>query len=163
MRRLLSVVVAGALCLGLQCAVSQKLAWQNDAPAKGDAHQQVRFLYPEQVTVAAGKPNVVELHFKRERWAAHQLAYTAREESDSHAINSAGANRSECGQRGFSGWHGLFTGVQPQRQAECLYRRVRSARAYHGAARGSSGSGCSAVSGLRCEFLLPAQDSAGGG
>jgi len=64
MRRLLSIVLAGALCLGLQCAVSQKLAWQSDAQTKGDAHQMVRFLYPEQVTVVAGKPSVLELHFR---------------------------------------------------------------------------------------------------
>jgi hypothetical protein len=63
MRQWLSVALAGALCLGLQCAVSQKLAWQSDAP-KGDVHQQVRFLYPEQVTLVAGKSSVVELHFK---------------------------------------------------------------------------------------------------
>ena len=80
MRRLLSVVLTGALCLGLQCAVSQKLAWQSDAPAKDDAHQQVRFLYPEQVTVAAGKPSVVELHF-RVNDGLHINSHAPREKS----------------------------------------------------------------------------------
>jgi thiol:disulfide interchange protein len=63
MRKLLSVVVLGASCFGWQYAVSQKLAWQSDAQTT-DQKQLVQFLYPEQVTVAAGKPSVVELHFK---------------------------------------------------------------------------------------------------
>ena len=80
MRRLLSIVLAGALCLGLQCAVSQKLAWQNDAQVKSDAHQQVRFLYPEQVSVVAGKPSVVELHF-RVNDGLHINSHAPREKS----------------------------------------------------------------------------------
>ena len=64
MRRMLYVALAGALCLSLQCARSQKLAWQNDASSKTDQHQLVQFLYPEQITVAAGKPSIVELHFR---------------------------------------------------------------------------------------------------
>lgn len=63
MRRVLSIVLASAFCLGLQCAVSQELAWQSDAQTKTDPHQMVRFLYPEQVTIEAGKPSVLELHF----------------------------------------------------------------------------------------------------
>jgi len=62
MRRALFFVLAGVFCVGLQCAVSQKLAWQSDA--KANQKQLVQFLYPEQVTVAAGKPSVVELHFR---------------------------------------------------------------------------------------------------
>lgn len=63
MRRLLYVVLAGALCLSLRCANSQKLAWQSDA-SKTDQHQLVKFLYPEQVSLTAGKPDIVELHFR---------------------------------------------------------------------------------------------------
>jgi hypothetical protein len=64
MRRVLSLLLAGVFCVGLSCAVSQKLAWQSDAQGKDDAHPMVRFLYPEQVTIPAGKPSVVELHFR---------------------------------------------------------------------------------------------------
>jgi thiol:disulfide interchange protein len=79
MRRVLSIVLAGALCLGLQCAVSQKLAWQNDAQTTNQK-QQVQFLYPEQVTVPAGKPSVVELHFKVND-GLHINSHTPREKS----------------------------------------------------------------------------------
>ncbi len=80
MRRFLSIVLASVFCLGLQCAVSQKLAWQNDAQAKAGEHQLVRFLYPEQVTVAAGKASVVELHF-RVNDGLHINSHTPREKS----------------------------------------------------------------------------------
>ncbi len=78
MRRWLGVVLASASCLGLQCAVSQKLAWQSDA--KPNEHQLVQFLYPEQVTVPAGKPSVVELHF-RVNDGLHINSHTPREKS----------------------------------------------------------------------------------
>ena len=64
MRRMMYAVLASALCMSFQCAVSQKLAWQNDAQAKPNEHQFVQFLYPEQVKLAAGKSTVVELHFR---------------------------------------------------------------------------------------------------
>src|ERR1700722_12087664 len=80
MRRMLGIVLASLFCLGLQCAVSQKLAWQNDAQVKADAHQQAQFLYPEQVNLVAGKPNVVELHF-RVNDGLHINSHTPREKS----------------------------------------------------------------------------------
>jgi len=78
MRRLVLAVLASALCASLQCAVSQKLAWQDDA--KADEHQQVKFLYPEQVTITAGKPSIVELHF-RVNDGLHINSHTPREKS----------------------------------------------------------------------------------
>jgi hypothetical protein len=59
MRRALAaaVLLAGAL------AAAQKLPWQSDASGD-EQHQSVHFLYPEQVTVTAGKDSVVDLHFK---------------------------------------------------------------------------------------------------
>lgn len=80
MRRMLTIVLATTFCLGLRSAVSQKLAWQSDAQAKVDAHQQVQFLYPEQVSVVARKPNVVELHF-RVNDGLHINSHTPREKS----------------------------------------------------------------------------------
>lgn len=77
MRRVLALLVLSAFCLGLQCAVSQKLAWQSE---KKDEHQQVQFLYPEQATVTAGKPSVVELHF-RVNEGLHINSHTPREKS----------------------------------------------------------------------------------
>jgi hypothetical protein len=60
-RRLLLLAIA---CMLVYSADAQKLAWQNDAKSNGSEHQFVQFLYPEQVTIAAGKPAVVDLHFR---------------------------------------------------------------------------------------------------
>jgi len=51
------------LCIGLPGAIAQKLAWESDVQPKTGA-QQVKFLYPEQVTIPAGKASLVELHFR---------------------------------------------------------------------------------------------------
>ncbi|HYK35983.1 protein-disulfide reductase DsbD domain-containing protein [Alloacidobacterium sp.] len=78
MRRVWSVFLAGVFCLGLSCAVAQKLAWQTES--KPNDHQLVRFLYPEQVTLPAGKPSIVELHF-RVNDGLHINSHTPREKS----------------------------------------------------------------------------------
>ncbi|QNI30102.1 disulfide bond formation protein DsbC [Alloacidobacterium dinghuense] len=80
MRRVLSILLAGTFCLGLQFAVSQQLAWQSDGQSKGNQKQFVQFLYPEQVTVEAGKASVVELHF-RVNDGLHINSHTPREKS----------------------------------------------------------------------------------
>jgi len=53
-------VVATGLALGAVCAQEQAVRGQGSS-AKAGA---VEFLYPEQVTVEAGKPAVVKLHFR---------------------------------------------------------------------------------------------------
>ncbi len=50
-----------ALAAGL--AAAQKLPWETN-PGQSDAKQFVKFLYPEQVSVAANQDSIVELHFK---------------------------------------------------------------------------------------------------
>jgi|HubBroStandDraft_5_1064220.scaffolds.fasta_scaffold30959_2 hypothetical protein len=80
MRRLMYIIFASALCGSLQCAVSQKLAWQSDAQSKASEKQFVQFLYPEQVKLVAGKPTVVELHF-RVNEGLHINSHTPREKS----------------------------------------------------------------------------------
>jgi DsbC/DsbD-like thiol-disulfide interchange protein len=77
MRRAFSILIASLCCIALQCAVSQKLAWQSQ---KSNEHQLVQFLYPEQVSVAAGKPGVVELHF-RVNEGLHINSHTPRAKS----------------------------------------------------------------------------------
>jgi hypothetical protein len=57
---------------------AQKLAWQSEAQSK--LPQQVQFLYPEQVTMPAGKPGTVELHF-RVNEGLHINSHTPREKS----------------------------------------------------------------------------------
>jgi hypothetical protein len=49
------------LCTGI--AAPQKLPWQKDDP-QGSPPQSVTYLYPEQVTLAAGKAGMVEMHFR---------------------------------------------------------------------------------------------------
>jgi Disulphide bond corrector protein DsbC len=80
MRRYFWVFLVFAFCVGLQCAVSQKFEWQNDAQSQASQHQQVQFLFPEQVAVTAGKPSVIELHF-RVNDGLHINSHTPREKS----------------------------------------------------------------------------------
>jgi len=55
-----TAVVAFAMFLGAGTAGAQKLLWQTS----GQGPQQlVRFLYPQQVTLPAGKPATIEIHF----------------------------------------------------------------------------------------------------
>jgi hypothetical protein len=56
--------LAAVTTVGLASLLSaQKLPWQSGSSAD-DAHQSVHFLYPEQISVAAHKDTVVDLHFK---------------------------------------------------------------------------------------------------
>jgi hypothetical protein len=56
--------LAGALWL-LSSSSAQKLPWQNSSSAANAANQQlVHFLYPQQVTFPAGKPQTIDLHFR---------------------------------------------------------------------------------------------------
>jgi hypothetical protein len=59
--------VKGLWCVALMMAASlapaQKLAWQSSSSGLKKP-QAVQYLFPEQVTVAAGKDSVIDLHFK---------------------------------------------------------------------------------------------------
>lgn len=55
----IAAVVATALT-----ASAQKLPWQTSATMKPGDDQMVHLLYPQQVTVPAGKPQTIELHFR---------------------------------------------------------------------------------------------------
>ena len=77
MRRLLLLAIALMLVYG---ATAQKLARQGDTKANGSEHQFVKFLYPEQATVAADKPAVVDLHF-RVNDGLHINSHTPRQKS----------------------------------------------------------------------------------
>ncbi|HEY3704059.1 MAG TPA: protein-disulfide reductase DsbD domain-containing protein [Terracidiphilus sp.] len=61
MRKMLVVAAVGA-AVGL-VAMAQEPLWQEGKPA-GAKVQAVQYLYPEQVTIAAGKPTAVQLHFR---------------------------------------------------------------------------------------------------
>jgi hypothetical protein len=54
-------VACAALALSL---AAQQLPWQTSASEGGSPPQYVHFLYPQQVTVAAGKPQTIEMHFR---------------------------------------------------------------------------------------------------
>ena len=43
---------------------AQKLPWQTSDTASVNGGQMVRFLFPQQVMVAAGKPQTIEMHFR---------------------------------------------------------------------------------------------------
>src|SRR5215471_11683690 len=56
------LAVVGGVAMGLM-APAQTPLWQDAKPA-GVKTQAVQYLYPEQVTIAAGKTTAVELHFR---------------------------------------------------------------------------------------------------
>lgn len=59
-----------ALILAASVAAAQQASWQASAAATGTSRigstkaQAVQYLFPEQVSVAAGKDSVIDLHFK---------------------------------------------------------------------------------------------------
>lgn len=60
----LGMAAATALAFAL-CAAAQQLPWQTSSSEGGNnPPQYVHFLYPQQVTVAAGKPQTIEMHFR---------------------------------------------------------------------------------------------------
>lgn len=60
--KLVTVVVACTLLLlGAQ---AQKLPWQTPGNEGGSPQQLVHFLYPQQVTLPAGKSSTIEMHFR---------------------------------------------------------------------------------------------------
>lgn len=59
---------------------AQKLPWQKDDPKSGEPPQSVAYLYPEQVTLATGKPGIVEMHF-RVKDGMHINSHTPHEKS----------------------------------------------------------------------------------
>jgi hypothetical protein len=48
----------------LLSGTAQTLPWQTPGSEGGNPTQLVHFLYPQQVTVAAGKPATIEMHFR---------------------------------------------------------------------------------------------------
>lgn len=56
-------IVATVLLIGGFGASAQKLPWQNAGTPAANAPM-VRFLYPQQVQVQAGKPYTVQMHFR---------------------------------------------------------------------------------------------------
>jgi hypothetical protein len=61
--KFVTIAVACAVLLGVGAA-AQKLPWQDSGDGGGGSQQKVHFLYPQQVTVAAGKPASIEIHFR---------------------------------------------------------------------------------------------------
>lgn len=61
--RFVLAALAAALTLGGFGAAAQKLPWQTSGSTPANTPL-VRFLYPQQVQVQAGKPYTVEMHFR---------------------------------------------------------------------------------------------------
>jgi hypothetical protein len=57
-------VACGALLLSGVAMTAQQLPWQAPGSEGGNPKQLVHFLYPQQVTLPAGKPATIELHFR---------------------------------------------------------------------------------------------------
>lgn len=74
------VACVAALGLAMPRAVPQKLPWQSSGDPNAAGQQLVHFLYPQQVTVKAGVPQTVELHF-RIADGLHINSHTPRQKS----------------------------------------------------------------------------------
>ena len=59
-----SLAIATTFAAVLLVAPGQQLPWQTSSGEGGNPPQYVHFLYPQQVTVAAGKPQTIEMHFR---------------------------------------------------------------------------------------------------
>lgn len=70
-----SVLLAGSLT-----ALPQKLPWQTSDTPNTNSTQMVRYLYPQQVTVQAGKPQTIEMHFRIEN-GLHINSHEPRQKS----------------------------------------------------------------------------------
>lgn len=69
-----------ALVAGAASAHPQKLPWQTSDTSVASGQQYVHFLYPQQVTLAAGKPQTIDLHF-RIAGGLHINSHTPRQKS----------------------------------------------------------------------------------
>ena len=131
-----------------------------DKPSQSSARgsDSVRYLFPEQVTIAAKRAVPVELHFR----VAEGMHI------NSHAPHSklliptnlivAERHGSQCERGRFSGRSGLQLFVLADREAECLCGRIHSeGDDYRTGRTAPAGSGAS-LPGLRQQFLLSAKD-----
>lgn len=79
--KLPAIAAAGILVLaGAAGALPQRLPWQTSGASNPNDAQLVHFLYPQQVTVPAGKSQVVELHFRINE-GLHINSHTPRQKS----------------------------------------------------------------------------------
>jgi Disulphide bond corrector protein DsbC len=74
------ILAAGAALLLGAAAYSQRMPWQSGDQQNGQRPQSVAYLYPEQITIPAGKPTEVDLHFRVAR-GLHINSHTPREKS----------------------------------------------------------------------------------
>lgn len=58
-----AAVTLAALVAGSVTALAQKLPWQTSS-SNASQPQPVQYLYPQQVTLQAGKPQTIDLHFR---------------------------------------------------------------------------------------------------
>lgn len=79
MRRLWDAALAVSLIVAVGVASAQKLPWQTSS-FDSKKPQAVQYLFPEQISVAAGKDSVVDLHFKV-NVGMHINSHTPRDKS----------------------------------------------------------------------------------
>ncbi len=77
MAKLSSLFAIAGLLAGVYACAQDTMPWQSEGDKPAPA---VRYEYPEQVTVAAGKPAVVEMHF-RVRDGLHINSHTPLDKS----------------------------------------------------------------------------------
>src|SRR6185437_10562539 len=94
---------------------------------------------------------------------AYQLSCAEREGFDPNAVEGRAGRGREDGRGGVSGGIGICDCGDAQGQAECVYGRVCGAGAYSRGGGAASAAGLAALPGMRCERVLSAARSSGGG
>lgn len=81
MKLVRTAMICAAMLAASLAATPQKLPWQTSASSGDNQPQQlVRYLFPQQVSVPAGQPQTVELHFRINN-GLHINSHTPRQKS----------------------------------------------------------------------------------
>lgn len=75
-----AISVCAAVVIVVAAACAQALPWQSSDSPGGPNQQLVHFLYPQQVTVAAGSAQTIDLHFRINN-GLHINSHTPRQKS----------------------------------------------------------------------------------
>ncbi len=156
-------VAIAALAAGTLLAGAQKLPWQTSASMKPADNQLVHYLYPQQVTVPAGKAQTIELHF-RINPGLHINSHQPRQKSLIRTeLIAAEPNGVKISAVDFPPGSDYAFPAGPAGEAERLLGRLRAEDAPDVPKGEPSGAGRAALSGVRYQHVLSAAEPSGGG
>jgi len=150
-----AAVTLAALVAGSATALPQKLPWQTSSSSNPNQPQPVQYLYPQQVTLQAGKPQTIDLHFRIAN-GLHINSHTPRQKSlirtELIVAEPTGVSISAVD---FPPGSDYAFPADPQEKLS-----VYTGDAHHGEDGRSSRPGGIALPGVRHEYLLSAAECA---